>query len=459
MLSPSRCRTTPVLVAVCALALTACSILDDEDEIRLPDPSAISPDTFVNCEDNGDCGEEGAVRWSLPIAGDYYLERYEEEPPRMAPAGQWMDYSYPSPGAVKADGVLYLHTADEITALDTADGAPLWTESLGSDVNHLRVVGSTLVAGGPEYRDEGSDLHLLHVDREGMRPLELDQPEDVADWGFVASDDTHLVLRETLRFDSEEDPRYYQVDVGTGEVEWSARLESASSHTLAEGRLYLQYSPEDDPAYVIAVREGEETDEFEVPEEASERIDLLTVPDGGPLLFDTPSCAPGDGWCDGQRITAVDPDDDGEVLWSHPVPGGVVSLNAGPDDEHRVHVHDEDGYRTLDASTGEVLAEDEEVEPADLLSEFGAKRLPPRGELTEEEYDLLPFRPTGPGVEAEHLEGLAAGVDHVTTYEGPEGEIVGVYSGCAPDGLREPGLDEPTGDGPCAEPRLFAVDY
>ncbi|GAB3713709.1 outer membrane protein assembly factor BamB family protein [Nocardiopsis nanhaiensis] len=463
MLSPARFLTPPVLIAVGALALSACSVLDGEDEVQSPDPSAISPDTVISCEDAGDCGEEGAVRWSMPMEGDYYVERFEGEPPLMRPVGTWMDYSHPSPGVVEADGVLYVHMGDVITALDTADGQPLWTESLDTDVVDLRVVGSTLLANGLELREEEVEQRLLHVDREGVRTAEPDQPDEVEQWAVVASDDTHLVFRETLDFHEEEDPRYYLVDAATGEVEWSTRVESARSHSLTEGTLYLQYSGEDEPGYVVAVSDGEDTAEFGVPEEAGDRSSVEAEADS-PLLFDTHGCAPGGDSCGDPRITGVEPDE-GEVLWTHSAPGAVIAQDAGSDGGGpRVHVHDEDGYRTLDARTGEVVAEDDEVDPAALLTEFGIDEWYledefEEGELTEEEYDLLPVRPTGPGVDVEPLDGLAAGAAHLTTYEGPAGEFVGVYSGCAPDGLREPALDEPTGESPCAEPRLFAVDY
>lgn len=455
MPSPSRAHTAPVLAAACVLALSACSVWADEDRPEPSEPSAISPDSVVTCEQTGDCGRPGAVRWSLPLEDDFYLERHQERAPMLQPAGYWLDHGPPFPGAVEADGVLYLHTEDTVTAVDTATAATLWTEPVGIDVSELRTVGATLVAIDPGYRYDARSLRLLEVDRDGVRVLEPDLPADLAHGRILAADDTHLVLRESLPRDSEEDPRYLVVEAATGQVVWSARLASGNSHARDEDTLYLGYAPEDGPAYIAAVTDGEQTAQFEIPEELGKDHVLGTVP-GGPLLFDTPGYASGKGACRKDRITAVDPAD-GEGLWTHTAPGEVVSASGG--ESPRVYVHDEQGYRALDARTGDVLAEDGEVDSAALLGEFGAERQGPAGELPLEEYDLLPIRPTGPEVDAAPLEGLASGAVHLTSYAGPDGEIVGVYIGCAPDGLRPPSMDAPTGGTTCTGPRLFAVDY
>ncbi|WP_158613059.1 PQQ-binding-like beta-propeller repeat protein [Nocardiopsis sp. Huas11] len=453
MLSPTRVRTVPVLAVACALVLSACSALAEDDRPASAEPSAISPDAVVDCAENGDCGQPGAVRWSLPLDGDFYLERHEQSAPQLRPAGHWLDGRHPSPGAVMADGILFVHVADTVTAVDTVTAATLWTESPGFDVAALRMIGPTLVVSAAASRDDGTSLRLLDVDRDGARAMEPDLPEDLDHVDVLTADDTHLVLREQLPWDTEEDPRYFLVEAATGQVEWSARLESGGAHALADETLYLIYAPEDEPAFVAAVTGGERTAEFGVPESAGANSEPWALP-GGPLLWDTPDCGSGDARCGGERITAVDPDD-GEVLWTHPAPGRIVSTTAGEE----VHVRDEDGHRTLDARTGEILAEDGDVDPVALLDEFGAERQDFGPGMSAQEYDLLPVRPTGPGVDAAPLEGLAAGAEHLTAYEGTEGEVVGVYLGCAPDGLRPPSMAAPTGGTTCAEPRLFTVDH
>ncbi|MFE3455937.1 PQQ-binding-like beta-propeller repeat protein [Nocardiopsis aegyptia] len=455
MLSPSRARTTPVLAVACALALSGCSVWGQEGRPDPVEPSAISPDSVVACEENGDCGQAGAVRWSLPLEGDFYLERYEQSAPLLRPAGHWLDGGHPDPGAVEADGILFVHTADTVTAVDTATAATLWTESLDFDVAWLGMVGPTLVASAATSGRDTTFLRLLEVDREGARVVESDLPEGLEHGGVLAVDDTHLAIRESLPRDSGKDPRYVLVEAATGQVAWSARLPSGNFHALAGETLYLQYTPEDEPAVIAAATGGERTVEFEVPESAGEESEPWALP-GGPLLFDTPDCASGIGNCWSDRITAVDPAD-GAVLWTHTAPGQIVSTTAG--EEPRVYVRDEDGYRALDARTGQVLAEDGDVDPVALLGEFGAERPDSDAGMSAEDYDLLPIRPTGPGVDAAPLDGLAAGAEHLTAYAGQGGEVVGAYLGCAPDGLRPPSMDAPTGGTTCAQPRLFAVDY
>ncbi|MEU0237691.1 PQQ-binding-like beta-propeller repeat protein [Nocardiopsis sp. NPDC006198] len=453
MRSPS--HTVPALAAACVLALSACSG-PDQDAPQAPEPSAISPDTVVLCQESDDCGQAGAVRWSRPLQGGFYLDRPQgfEHAPYLQPAGHWLDYGVPPTGAVEDDGVLYLHDVDTITAVDTATAATLWTEPVGVAVDELRMVGATLVALPAPVRGEVAPPRFLEVDREGAHMLESDLPQDMGA-KVLASDDTHLALQESLPGTSDEDPRHFLVEAATGRVEWSVRLAWAGSHAVDEGTLYLGHSPLEGRHHIIAVRDGEQVADLDLPEEAGRRSDLWPSL-AGPLLVEPYSCAPVEEHCEEDRITAVDPAD-GEVLWTHTALGNIVSVSDG--DEPRVYVRDEDGYQALDADTGQVLAQDDEIEPSELLAAFGAQRPEPSEGMDEQDYNLLPFSPTGPGVEERPLEGLAAGAHHLTSYLAPDGGAVGVYTGCAPDGLRPPAMDAPVGDPMCAEPRVFAVDY
>src|SRR5699024_3402120 len=128
MPSPFRLRTLVVSGLFCALMLTACSAEEDDDG---PAPSAISPNTYLTCEDSGDCGEAGSVRWSLPVDDDYHLAREVEE--RQASvivhATQWLDTAQADPGAVVLDGILYHHRAERASAGALSHGEELWAEA------------------------------------------------------------------------------------------------------------------------------------------------------------------------------------------------------------------------------------------------------------------------------------------------------------------------------------------
>lgn len=102
-------RTLSVLGLVGVLALTACSAEEEADPAIL-EPSAISPDTLVTCEENGGCGEPGSVRWSLPLEGEYVMYVFEGTGGTDAAATLPLAHAVPGetvyPGATVHDGVL-----------------------------------------------------------------------------------------------------------------------------------------------------------------------------------------------------------------------------------------------------------------------------------------------------------------------------------------------------------------
>ncbi|WP_152514372.1 outer membrane protein assembly factor BamB family protein [Nocardiopsis valliformis] len=481
-------RTLSVLGLVCVFALTSCATGGEETDTG-PAPSVISPDALVTCEDHGDCGEPGSVRWSLPLEDAYQMARPSEdssqEASRIVPPGLWLDSHVPDPGAAVADGLLYYHREDLVTAIDTVDGAELWTEDFDGLVSNVQTVGEALVVRTRQAGEEGGRIHLFHPRVDGLEPLETDLPEDLLTIGPVATNDTHLVVREGLTEHGDGAVRFHLVDAGTGEVEWihSEHAEMRAHGLADDNTLYLRpfRESDDDPHRIVGIADGLEVSEFDLPEDV-DWLQRVWATSTGQVLFNGRRCVPGEGQCGSDRVTAVD-SGSGEVLWALEEAGAIVSLTSdGPDTQ--VHIELRRGYQTVDARTGEVLAEGEEaagetgallnafearrVDLADaiapeLLSEEALEELEAEGRdtvaLLEEALDMVPAELVGPGVDGVVLDGLAAGPRHLTTYQADGGEAVGVFLGCAPGEVRPPSWDEASPEAVCAEPRLFAVDY
>lgn len=484
----SHARTLPVLGLVCVLALSACSAAEENDSG--PAPSAISPDALVTCEDNGDCGEPGSVRWSLPLEDGYQISRSREEASTITPTSRWLDPGAPVPGAVVDDGVLFHYRESLVTAIDTADGTELWTEELDHPVTSVRTVGGTLVVRTFQPgEEENRRIQLLISERDGARPLETDLPEDLLLAGSVVANDTHLAVWEDLvQLDRDADSRFFLVDASTGEVErtHSARAVLLGDNLADDNTLYLRpLSPEsnDDPTRIVGIADGSEVVEFDLPEEVGPSSYRLWATGTGEVLFNNGHCTLGESDCRNRRITAVDADS-GQTLWSEERAGAIVSLTEDGSTT-RLHVNAGNDYRTLDARTGEVLAEGEEAaeETEALIRAFGSRHPHPRAALPselrsavdeealgEEEaeevaarlaqaLDMVPAELRGPGVDEITLDGLAAGIRHLTSYLSEDGDAVGVFLGCAPGEVRTPSWDAASPEAVCAEPRLFAVDY
>lgn len=314
-----------MLGLVCLLALSACSAGEEDDSG--PAPSVISPATLVTCEDRGDCGEPGSVRWSIPLTDDYQMTRSQEEASRIAPAGQWLDHQAPDPGGVVDDnGILYHHRDTLVTAIDTVGGTELWTEELDHPVDRVRMVGQTLVVRtlAPGERGNGR-IHLFLPDGDGARSLETDLPEDVSLGWRMAVNDTHLVVWDEIFWGIEEDvARVFLIDAATGAVEWehTGRV-GLDNHNLAEDNtVYLrQPAPEtdDEPLSVIGMVGGEEVTEFDLPEEVGRSSYQLWATDTGELLFNTGRCTLG-------RPTARTV---GSPPWT-PTPDARCGVRSGP---------------------------------------------------------------------------------------------------------------------------------
>ncbi|MEU3019062.1 PQQ-binding-like beta-propeller repeat protein [Nocardiopsis sp. NPDC007018] len=476
--SPRR-PALPVLGLVSALVLSACST----DGADGPPPSVISPEALVTCEDNGDCGEAGAVRWSVPLEGDHRLFREPEWPSEVVPPELWMDRGLRAPGAVAADGTLYYHGDSRVTARAADTGAELWSEAFDEPVASVGTAGETVVVRTRGPGEEGATVHLLRSAGDGVEHLGTEVPDDLADV-WVRGNGTHVAVGEDHEDTRARGPRrVLMLDAATGAVEWSDEVTGSLLNTnlAADNALYLAVplqDSEDGPSRVARVVDGREDLVFERPEEAGGDSYDLWATDTGEVVFNTGRCERRAIGCDTRGLVAVEADT-GRTLWQRKGTGSVVSLTTDGG-ATLLHVARGGGYRTVDARTGEVVAERTEAaaETEALLPAFTGQRqdpaeaLPPElraddGAVPEEDaaraqeaLDMVPTELRGPGMERPVvLDGLAAGTRHLTTYLDADGHVLGAFLGCAPDGVRPPSWDAASPEAECAAPRLFTVDY
>lgn len=111
------------------LALSACGVVGGEEELDVYafEPNEISPDELVTCEGQ-ECEEPGALRWSLPLDGDYVVPWGYEDLLRTNPGEENAGFE---PTMAHRDGMVILAELDTLTAVDADTGELLWRERLG----------------------------------------------------------------------------------------------------------------------------------------------------------------------------------------------------------------------------------------------------------------------------------------------------------------------------------------
>ncbi|WP_239647913.1 outer membrane protein assembly factor BamB family protein [Nocardiopsis ganjiahuensis] len=459
MLSPapfpsfSPARTLPVLGLVCVLALTACSDGEEAAPELLP-PSAISPDRLVTCEDpadagsTGDCGEPGSVRWSLPLEGEYMMYTYPGDSSVVLPRGQATSSDHPYPGATVHEGVLYHHDHEQILAVDLESAEPLWTEEVDPDRNKsvlgLHPVGDRLVMVARDNREWMGLLYLLDPAEDGLEWEFLDLETHTALREGIPANDTHFLVTTERNIGSGEDSVYALVAASTGRTEWTAPLPGrVDVDALTEDTLFtLERSGDDsgepDLVHRVDLADGRVSEGFPVPEglDANE----LTAVGGGGLFVSG---------------GAVMDTGTGERLWT--LDGGREFHRVVAGDPGLLHLSRGDDHWLVDARTGEEVDDRALGFPPES---YGVDYHWYRDGVDTSELDPHTPPVTAEGPNAERFEiDTAAGIRHLASYQTEEGEYVGVYRGCAPDGVRELGWESPTGGPECVAPRLFAVDY
>ena len=443
MRSPT--RTISVIGLVCALVLTAC-FAEQEDDSATPEPTAISPDTLVTCEDNGDCGEAGSVRWSLPLEGEYTMYIYSDLPAVLVPQTQASVSDHFDPEAIVHDGVLYHYDHEQVLAVELADTEKLWTEEVDPDqlksVQGLQAVGDQLVMTARENREWNSLAYLLDPTEDGLEWGPVDVEGEGLGKDTLPANHTHVLL--TTSFGPGTEDVRTLMNAATGEVEWASTLPGwIGTGALSEDTLFtLERSGEDsdDPDLVhrIDLADGQVVNDFPVPE--GMEVDRLIVSENGDLIVA------------GRAV--MDPENT-ELLWRIGASDEFQGIVEG--DPTLLHLSRGDDHWLVDARTGEEVYTSN---PAFSPESFGAEEQGHEGGVDTSESGLL-FRPLvaeGPEVRGFDID-LGAGTRHLVSYQDEEGAYVGVYQACAPDGVRELGWESPTDSPGCTAPRLFAVDY
>ncbi|WP_161628667.1 outer membrane protein assembly factor BamB family protein [Nocardiopsis salina] len=467
--------TSPAAVA-CALTLlvSSCSLLEDEPEGPGYAPTVISPDELVHCEGEGDCGEAGAVRWSVPLEEDHHvlsgadLSSAYATPVREAVGGPSFGV-----GAAVHEDTLFLYQRDHVLAVDAATGEPVWAEEQvdpeqNKRAEALHVAGDALVLVAADVRERHAHIYLGGTDRdEGPEWTRVEHPD--GEFSSSVNPGEGHVLLTSQQASGAEDTVHHLVEADTGEISWSAELSGSPVEGAFTGQEMLvrergEAVEEDDTdrLYTVDLADGDESEPVDLPpdrdwnEVAAVDTDTLALHqrcevDGR----DDDPCT--------QNVIGLNASD-GEELWEHPGPSTV--LDAVEEEGRTVLlVEDRDGHWWVDASDGEILGS---VGGGNGRSPAGGVEVTEAEPAGDEESD--PDRPEwevdvpglGDPVVVDHAAGALPLTSHRYGGNGAvrtgDGGTVSVFRGCAPDGLGQESLDAPADGKPCSSPRLFAVD-
>lgn len=462
----------PAAVA-CALTLlvSSCSILEEEPEGSEHAPTAISPDRLVHCEDEGDCGEPGAVRWSTPLEDEYHVRvSHRGDPAVLTPVQDAILASSPRPGAIVHEGTVHLHESDRFSAFDAETGELLRSgeqvdPGQNKRVDELLLDGDRLLLSAIEPREWDGIFYTAEA-----------TPEDELEWERIERAEGSFRAAITpsygdglLVLEGEQPPGengapypYHLVDASTGEVEWSTDLPgSAVERGVVGNSLYVSAwgeAEEDEPdrLYEVDLADGEAGDPVELDENQH----------GGPLIATGDDRVVVKSNCDLQDtenpctrpVVGLDTGD-GDVAWEHPEPSTVREV-VEKDGGLLLLVEDGDGHWWVDPEDGEVVRAAGSGN-ARLAAASATTSMPWYEEgPTEGEADpyMAPGEITVPGHEKGIVVDHASGIAHVADYATDDGAAVSLFTGCAPDGL-EPEEAGAAADGKsCTSPRLFAID-
>ncbi|QVQ51217.1 PQQ-like beta-propeller repeat protein [Spiractinospora alimapuensis] len=429
------------------LALSGCGVVGGEGELDIYalEPNEISPDELVTCEGE-ECEEPGALRWSLPLDGEYVVPFEYDEYTAMLPI-ETLEFTS-GPIMTHRDGVVFLGERDILMAVDANTGERLWRESMESEhlrsIERLHVTDAGVLVSGNRPQGEGRGMVLIDV--ESGTGLNTFDDEWRSAW--VQRVDGNRVLLSAGA------DLYMMGDAESGEILWSAEVdedERIISGPL-DGVLYAADNPGRSGTTILSSLsriDGETgqglgrvdlSDEARAPRPARSFTGTQEVILSR-LECDVEKCEPG-------GMSVVD-GETGELLWdSRPFAFDV----AEEDGRWLVNLREGDDVRMVDARTGEAVRED----TPDAMENVGRLRTEleyPDGYGDPRRQVALRF----PGQDATAWDGDVIGPELLSPgIDSENGPIAMVY-GCAPDGLEPEPSDTSRPGSLCVKPRLFAI--
>ncbi|MDA2803263.1 outer membrane protein assembly factor BamB family protein [Nocardiopsis suaedae] len=449
----------PFAAAVFLTPLAACSVEDGASSEYRFAPTAISPDTTVTCDDHGDCGERGAVRWSTPLQGDYFMSYEGSRYPLPVPADQWMDvdptYGADYLGAVEDSGTVYYYEQERFTAIDAQSGALLWTDSIDLEnpmnVEATTAVGGNLIVLGRANRSKERVAYFAKTEVDGLdwRRLDVSDPLQIKPDSSIRDSSVLLEGRNGEQ---------HLVDASDGEVIWSEKVAgNVTKRSLSDRYLYT-YSPSEDGApgrisrYALA--SGEKVDDYkhDIPLGGD-----VFATDTGELVLSRGVCE----WnhCSSGTILGLDAET-GEKLWERD--GGAVIDLEEAGGRSVVHAVSGDGLQSWDARTGDTAPDVPGIRSTSLAQTYQgipSADAEEREATSDDEWLTMPLVVEGLSLKEPLTVDVGSGTHYLTAFTTEGGGTVGVFQGCAPDGVRKAVATGPAGGERCLAPRVFTVDY
>lgn len=464
MRRPSLLLALPVLLSGCAVAPdptadTGGQERPGEEEaatFELTDdlvPSAISPDEELLCTEGsqryGDCTDEGALRWSLPLEGEYRVQLLPDPVLHHTDTGAHSVTTESLPGrfvATEADGgdtLVYAENA-RIRGLDADTGELRWRVELDEELDEEE--SGFLPTGVNSLRPLGDELLVLFDDglvvldaRDGAVGTVVGPAPSLGTLEHVQGD-----YALTVHEDRDEGPHVTTIDLSEGQVLWEGPLPDGETRLAGvyDHHIYIVWMNSAEPSLVdrsrsegwlarIDIRDGELehlVDEYSDPARTYSGFAGLH-PDGYVVLDSRE-----------EGTYAYDYEQE-ELLWEH----GDSLTNLTPLDTPHGAAFRSGDNELLDAVTGEALPEDTQTEQ------------PGSGTNTSTTSGRIPTDDSMDGL-VSRLRRVSGAPEGVGTFGLSQGGTRAVALACAPDGVQDPDPEDRAAGAVCEHPRLYAVN-